>query len=202
MDNAKKTIHTTKQLNYFREHKYEESPILKSMDPYRQELPIGYATNCTRRIDIRESTKDQRGDLGFGIIHARYTEMNHVLDGIDQYNALMLTDLMANVYNEEGSTANHSQIYSDVMAYLETRPVEAIELLRRFFPSNYNWMISKDGSGFNNGKIFDPIQHFDALNNLRTDPRKRQSMFNNAEHHHYYKLYKKDADDCGQEPAF
>lgn len=77
MEEKRKIAAKSRQLSYYIERKYEESPILKSMDPYRQELPIGYAKNCTRRMDVRESTKDCKDDLGFGIIHARY--LDHAL---------------------------------------------------------------------------------------------------------------------------
>ena len=43
MEDKRKIAAKSGQLRYYTERKYEESPILKSMDPYRQELPIGYA---------------------------------------------------------------------------------------------------------------------------------------------------------------
>lgn len=127
MEDKRKIAAKSGQLRYYTERKYEESPILKSMDPYRQELPIGYAKNCTRRIDVRESTKDCRDDLGFGIIHARYLDMPAVMDGVDHYNAFALLDLMANVYDENDAKAPQNSTVLDALAYLETRPGYTVE---------------------------------------------------------------------------
>ncbi|GEM_PF-3815871 len=202
MEDKRKIAAKSGQLRYYTERKYEESPILKSMDPYRQDLPIGYAKNCTRRIDVRESTKDCRDDLGFGIIHARYLDMPAVMDGVDHYNAFALLDLMANVYDENDAKAPQNSTVLDALAYLETRPGYTVEMLRRFYPSNANWMDSQSGEGPNNNRILDPVQHSVMMKHLQERPEVRQSILCGSRHHQYYKDYEKDTTSQGYEPAF
>ena len=189
-ENEKKGTKRTfvnRQLQYYMEYEAEKSPILKSMDPYRQELPIGYAKNCTRKLDYEQSTRNMDGVLGFGKIHANLANIDILEENMQFYRSMVLCDLLANVYSEKGAKGHNGECDGSTEAYLQDRPWLVNEWLRRFYPSDANWMMSDGGEGYNNGKILDPINHsYQVADLVSEDSGYRNWMFN-AEHPSYFK---------------
>lgn len=124
------------------------------------------------------------------------------MDGVDHYNAFALLDLMANVYDENDAKAPQNSTVLDALAYLETRPGYTVEMLRRFYPSNANWMDSQSGEGPNNNRILDPVQHSVMMKHLQERPEVRQPSFAAPVIISIIRITEKDTTSQGYEPAF
>lgn len=198
----RKRAERSEQLSYYIEQKFSKSPVLKSMDPHRQELPIGYAKNCTRRLSYYDGTVDMNGALAFGKIHMNAKKVSMVNDNLQMYRILVLLDLMKDVYDEDGAGLKGDADEADALAFLEAHPDYVADLLRRFYPSDANWMDSRSGEGFNNGRILDPVQHSAAINQVKSNAAIRDWVFNQPHKGNFTEQYKEFLQRKELDPAF
>lgn len=177
MENTPNKINPgSKQLNYFREEKYNDNPKLKQFDFFRQEIPIGYAENCTRRFDMLDGMVDCPDLLNMGRVRVRPEYARLIAQNLNMYFTKVVLDLMTYVYLEGDKFAdNVSQ--ADAAVYLEQNPDHMSDLLRRFYPSDYYWMDTRDGEGPNNGRILAPSKHIYELTYINEHPEYRKYFF-------------------------
>lgn len=152
---------------YFENREYESSGTLKKYDPNEKKLPITYSAGCTRRIAKAASRQMEQIEPQFGTLLFNPVYRSGVLEACSYYQRLLaLTVLM--IYGEPVAMEDIDEI----------TPEMASDIIKRFYPSSYNWIISRDSRGYVRGKVENPRQLPEEICDiLGNDPDIRHGYF-------------------------
>lgn len=156
-----------RKIGYFENREYESSGALKNYDPNEKQLPITYTAGCTRRIAKFASRRTEQMKPQFGTLLFNPLYMPLVLEACSYYQRMLaLTVLM--IYGEPVSMEDIDEITPEIAA----------DILVRFYPSSYNWIVSCDSRGYIHGRVENPRQQpEDICNILGKDPDIRHEYF-------------------------
>lgn len=156
-----------RKIGYFENREYESSISLENYDPNERRLPITYSAGCTRRIARSASRQTEQIKPQFGTLLFNPLYQPVVMEACSYYQRMLaLTILM--IYNEPVSMEDIDGI----------TPEMAADILGRFYPSSYNWIVSRDSLGYVQGKVQNPRQlPVEICDILGKDPDKRHEYF-------------------------
>lgn len=156
-----------RKIGYFGNREYESSESLKKYDPNEKLLPITYSAGCTRRIAKSASrhTVQMKPQFGTLLFNPLYRPV--VMDFCRYYQRMLaLTVIM--IYGEPVSIEDIDEI----------TPEMAADILGRFYPASYNWIVSRDSRGYVHGTVENPRQlPAEICDILGNDPDIRHEYF-------------------------
>lgn len=144
-------------MSYIDERRFANTETLKPYDAFAEKLPITYALGCVRHIAKPLNRKIVDCVPGFGKIITDPQVKPAVDDNCIFYKKLLAMDLLYNVYGDENVEG---------ITFPEIPPELADEIIMRFYPSNPNWIISKDGRGYVCGALDEPREHHPSLEEM------------------------------------
>lgn len=129
------------------ERGFYESEHLAKYDAYTGSIPIRYSKGCMRHIFDPASHRQFDSPLGFGKVLCQQEYEDAVKKCIHNYAVMLYSNTMFSTYEEK--------LTVDDLKEIAKNPED---ILRRFYPSNVNWIYTHDGK---------PQRDYDPTNNKK-----------------------------------
>lgn len=153
-------------MSYYRDRKYNNSETLKPYDIFAKKIPVTYAEGCIRHIaePLNRVFIDEAPHFGHIVTNSEYETTAKNIYCL--YKMALAVETLLTIYGDEDAFPEQ---------WAEVTPEIADEILMRFYPYNYNWVISDDSRGYVIDRVLSPREFHEELNDiLSSDPKKRK----------------------------